>query len=118
MRAGSLRQIVTIQARSTSKDSFGQQLPSWSTYLSGVPAEIQALSGRELIAAQAVQAEVTHQITLRYHPMLADPLAVAAMRIVYINGAVTRYFNISAVMNIDERNRQLELMAAEGLNQA
>lgn len=117
MRIGDLRRRITFQQRATSKDTFGQQVVSWSDYLASVPAEISALSGRELLAAQAVNAEVTHELRVRYSSLLADPVKVAALRAVYVNDGVTRYFNLSAPRIIDERNREIVIQASEGLNQ-
>lgn len=116
MRASNLRRRVTIQTHDTSVDAIGQPVLTWSDYLTGVPADIEALAGRELIAAKTTAAEVTHRITVRYASALADPVAVAAMRAVYVNAGVTRYFNIRAAMNMDERNRQIDLLCAEGPN--
>lgn len=116
MRAGDLRRKVLIQIRTVTQDTFGQQSVNWSDYMTNVPADIQPLSGRELVAAQAVNAEVTHTVVVRYSPLLADPLKVAAMRIIYSNADVTRYFNVLASMNVDERNKQIDLMTVEGLN--
>lgn len=116
MRAGTLRRRILIQIRQVTQDTFGQQVTNWIDLLTNVPADIQALSGRELIAAQAVNSEVTHQIVIRYHPLMADPVKVAAMRAIYINEGVTRYFNIQSGINVDERNREIDLMAVEGLN--
>ena len=107
MRAGELRRRVSIQQRDATQDTFGQQATSWTDLYTNVPVAIQALSGRELLAAQAVNSEVSHNINLRY---LAG--ITANMRILY----GTRIFNITAVMNIDERNKELMLQAAEGLN--
>ena len=117
MRTADLRRRISIQTRATTKDSFGQQTLTWTDLLTGVPANIEALSGRELLAAQAVNAEVTHQITVRYHSALADPVKVAAMRGVYVNAGVTRYFNFSAPVNPNEMNRWRQISAVEGLNQ-
>ena len=116
MRAGDLRRRVSIQARNSTQDAYGQQVVVWTDYMTSVPANIQALGGREIIAAQAINVDVTHQITVRYSSLLADPVAVAAMRVVYVNASITRYFNISAAMNVDERNKTVELLASEGLN--
>lgn len=113
MRAGDLRRRVRVQTRATSQDSFGQQVTTWSDLLSSVPADIQPMTGRELIAAQATNTEITHQIELRYHTALSNPVAVAAMRVLY----GSRVFEIRASMNVDERNRQITLLASEGANQ-
>lgn len=107
MRAGELRRRVTIQQRVTTQDTFGGQSQTWADFAAHVPAAIEPLSGRELMTAQSTQSEVSHRITIRYLPGVT-----AAMRIVYQG----RYFNISAVMNIEERNREMQILASEGLN--
>lgn len=117
MRIGDLRRRVDIQQRDLSRDSFGQQVTTWTNALTGVPCEVRVLSGRELMAAAAINAEVTHEIRLRYHSLLADPVKVASYRAVYVNDGVTRYFNLSAPTNTEERNRELIIQASEGLNQ-
>lgn len=117
MRAGSLRRRVRIQIQQATQDALGQPQSAWVDYMTAVPADIQALSGRELIAAQALNAAVTHQICVRYTSRLADPLRVAAMRAIYQNDSVTRYFNVQSAINVDERNREINLLAVEGLNQ-
>lgn len=118
LRIGDLRRRVTIQKRqSKTTDAFGQQTQTWVDVLTGVPAAIEPLNGREMEAAQAIGSEVNVRLTVRYHPLLASPVAVAAMRAVYVNGGVTRIFNIEAMRNLDERNAVIELLAAEGLNE-
>lgn len=115
MRGGDLRRRISIQTRSTAQDALGQQSVTWADYMTSVPADIQALSGRELFLAQSAASEVTHKIIVRYSSLLADPLKVAGMRAVYVNDGVTRYFSITACTNVDERNTQIEMLAAEGL---
>ena len=116
MRAGDLKLRVLFQQRVITQDTFGQQLTTWIDVLAAVPADIQPMSGRELVAAQAVNAEVTHQVVVRFHPLLADPIKVASMRVIYVAFGVTRYFNVLSSMNVDERNRQITLSATEGIN--
>lgn len=111
MQAGKLRKTIVFQRRDTSRDSVGEQVTTWSD-VAQVRAEIIPLSGRELLAAQAVRSELSHQITVRYASFLADPLEVAKMRILY----GTRRFNIHSANNLDELNRQVTLLVSEGLN--
>ena len=118
MRAGDLRRRITFQTRTATKDSVGQQVMSWIDTVTNVPADIQALSGRELEIAQSINASVSHQIEVRYTAALADPVKVAAMRVIYVNAGVTRFFNITSALNVDERNKTISIMAAEGLNRA
>ncbi|WP_454737596.1 phage head closure protein [Cupriavidus necator] len=111
IRAGDLNRLITIQQRSTSQDGFGQQVTTWSD-VKKVYAFIEPLAGNERIAAMQVSTAVSHRITVRYDAIFADPRVVAAYRVAY-NG---RYFNIQAAMNLDEANRTIELLAAEGMN--
>lgn len=111
MMAGRLRKSVRFQTRDTSVDSFGQQVTSWTDAFS-TRASIEPLSVRERFAAQAVQSEISHRIAVRYRAELANPTAVAAMRVVF----GTRVFNIVGAINIDERHAIVEINATEGLN--
>ena len=112
LRSAILRHRVTFQVRSTIIDSVGGQSTNW-TDLFTVWAEVSPLTGREQMAAQAVQSETTHQITVRYRSEFAVPKTVAAYRAIY-NG---RIFNIGGSINQDERNRIVVLSAIEGLTQ-
>jgi SPP1 family predicted phage head-tail adaptor len=105
MRAGELRHQVVIEQRSSSVDSFGEQLTTWTTFAT-IYAAILPVSGRELIAAGVVDAEVSHRIIVRY---LAG--VTASMRVLFEG----RYFEIKAVLNEAERDRMLTLLCAEGL---
>lgn len=100
-----LRKKVSIQRRNATKDTFGQAIQTWSDVLV-CRASIEPLSGRELVAAQAINAETTHEIVIRYRAGITP-----AMRVLY--GA--RAFNILSVLNQQERNRWLVLNASEGL---
>ena len=111
LSAGTLRKRITLQQQSTSVDTYGQQITTW-TDVATVWASIEPSVGRELMAAQAVRLDQPTTITMRWQSAFASPKAVAAMRVVY-NG---RIFNIYSVENEDERNRMLTLLASEGLN--
>ena len=111
MGAGELRRRITFQRRSTTQDASGQQSASWSDIVT-VWAGIESISAREQMAAQAVQSEVTHRIKVRYRIELASPMNSTTYRILY----GTRVFGITGAMNINERNRMIEMMASEGLN--
>lgn len=111
IRAGDLRNRITLQTRVTAQDPSGQPVESWVDAFK-CWASISPLTGRELIAAQQVQSSVTHNITVRYRREFGDPKTVANMRAVY----GVRVFNIHACMNQEERNRAVDLLVEEGLN--
>jgi len=103
MSIGELKHRVTIQRAALAQDSSGSTAETWST-LATVYAAIKPLKGREYFAAQQVQAETTHEITIRYR---ADVTALT--RVVFGN----RTFEIQSVINSMEANRWLILMCAE-----
>ncbi len=107
VRAGDFNRRISIQQRSTAPDSFGQASQTW-TELIACWARLEPLSGRELLSAQAINAEVTHLVEIFYRPTVT-----AAMRVVYQG----RIFNIQSVIDPDMAHVSLELLCSEGLNQ-
>lgn len=110
-----LHRRITLQQRSSALDGVGNQDTTW-TDVAPVWADVQPLNGRELVAAQAVNSSVTHQILIRYQTQFADPKVMAAMRAVMTKDGITRIFNIHASRDEDERRRYLILDAEEGMN--
>lgn len=73
LAAGRLRHRVTIEARDEVKDPrTGAVEYTWAPVFSDVPAAVEPLSGREYIAAQQLQSEVTVRVTMRWRAGL-DP---------------------------------------------
>jgi SPP1 family predicted phage head-tail adaptor len=67
MRAGSLRHRITFQALGlTQNPETGEMLPGWETVWEKVPASVESLSARDLIAAQAGQSEASGRVVIRY----------------------------------------------------
>lgn len=112
MRAGRLRHRVTVQQRGTGRSGFGEQVITWTDVLTNYPADINPLSGSQLDRAMSTYNETTHEVTMRWHSIFADIRQAGAYRIVF----GTRYFDIQACRNIDERGREVVLMCREGLS--
>lgn len=112
IRAGDLKRYITIQQRSTTQDSTGGQSLTW-TNVKSVYAKIEPLTGRELLAAQQIAAQVSHRLTVRYDPIFADPKTAVAYRVLYNN----RIFDVQASMNFEEEDAFVELLAVEGVSQ-
>jgi SPP1 family predicted phage head-tail adaptor len=107
MQAGALRHRVLLQERSTAEDTFGQQKTTWTDY-DTIWASVKPLSGRELLAAQAVNTEVTHKVVTRYQPGIKP-----SMRAIHAD----RIFEIQSVLDIEERHISLDLLCTEGLTE-
>lgn len=105
VRAGDLNRRIIIEQRASARDAFGQQVTTWTTFATPF-AKIEPLSGRELQLAQAVNAETSHKVTIRYRPGITT-----AMRAVYQG----RYFNILSAMDLETAHVVIEMMCSEGL---
>jgi SPP1 family predicted phage head-tail adaptor len=104
VNAGLLRHRFVIKTAIETKDSFGGTVETQITFAT-VWASIEPLSGRELLQAQQVQAEVTHRVRMRY-------LHGVTSKMTGLFG--TREFQFLAPpINKDERNRELEIMCKE-----
>lgn len=107
LTAGKLRHWIDIEAPDDAQDSDGERVRAWSLVVR-VPASIEPLSARELIAAQAVQSKVTARIVIRYRAGLS-----AAMR---VNHAGTIY-NIEGVLpDTNSLREYLTLPVSQGVN--
>lgn len=104
MNIGALRHRLTFKSTNTTADSFGEVSESPTTTVATVWGSINPLSGRELLQAQQVQAEVTHRVRIRYRSGL-DP----SMQIVF----GTRTFDIVSIINLEERDREIEILCKE-----
>jgi SPP1 family predicted phage head-tail adaptor len=110
-RAGSLNRRITIQGRSTSQDTAGQQSLTW-TDVATIWAAVRPLTGHELARAQMVNTEVSHEVTIRYDAQWADPLVMGGRRIAY----GSRILNIHASMDEEETHHTITLLCSEGLD--
>ena len=108
MIAGRLRHVIAIQSKAFTTDAWGGQVEAWTNFATGIRAEVNPLSGRELIASQAAQSATTCRFKIRYMAGVKQ-----AMRVVYGG----QYYNISAVVDVDGRQRELHLMTETGLNE-
>lgn len=108
MLAPRLRHRIDLQIKSTTVDSnYGGETDSWSNLATSVAAEILPLSGREFVAAQAIQSGVTSKVTIRYRNGLT-----AAMRIVHGSDI----YDIKAVLPDPTLSRHITFLCEVGVN--
>lgn len=103
--AADLRHAVLIEQHADTVDSVGGQTLVWSTFAS-VWAMMKPYTGREVVASQQLQSQVTHKIVIRYYAGVT-----AGMRFNF-NG---RLMNIRHVINPEERSIWMELLCDEGV---
>jgi SPP1 family predicted phage head-tail adaptor len=109
LQSGKLRYFVAIEQKASTRDDFGAEQELWST-VAQVYAGFETLSGQELFAAQKLNADVTHKITIRYRAGI-----VAEMRVNWTDSTEgrNRIFDIIAPMDPTQGRQKLELLAIE-----
>lgn len=101
---GKLRHRVTIEQNTPTADSFGELAESWSALASNVPAQVESMTGRELIQGEQQEAVYTHKVTIRFRAGVTSQ-----MRVVHNS----KNFNIESVLDPDGMTRRLFLMCRE-----
>jgi SPP1 family predicted phage head-tail adaptor len=62
---GRLRERITIQQASETRNALGESVQSWATFAERW-ASVDGLSSREVLLTGQQQTEVTHRVRLRY----------------------------------------------------
>ena len=104
--AGSLRNLISIEQSSTTPDSFGQPLNTWTAVLQ-TRAAINFVNNREIYQADQLTEQVSHKVTIRWPGGLVS--IVPGMRVVF----GSHVYKVQAVNNVQQRNRVLEILVLE-----
>ena len=109
MRAGKLTHLIEIQSPVETTDDAGGPIPTWdeSTPFAQLYARVRPLRGREIIAL-GPQSATTREIETRYCAGITTDMRIKLG---------DRYFGIESVLNVDESDVMLLIMAVEGRTQ-
>jgi SPP1 family predicted phage head-tail adaptor len=110
--AGELNNRVSIETASTARDTTtGEAAPTFTSAFS-CWAAVEPLNGRELLQAQAAQADVTHRVRVRYS---SDTAKISPRDRIRMTDRIRgdRIFNILSVQNVSERRAVIQIMARE-----
>lgn len=105
MRAGRLRNRITIQEKTVTQNTYGEEVIVWSD-VDTVWGSIEPMRGREFVEFQREGAEVTTRIVIRHLSGVVPEMRATEGSHVY---------DILSVINRDERDIQMELMCREVL---
>jgi SPP1 family predicted phage head-tail adaptor len=108
MKAGRLRHLVCIETPVESANEYGEPIKQWKS-LCKAWAGIEPLKGNEKFSAMQVSSEVDNRIVIRWTPE-ADKITTKD-RVVF-GGKI---YDIKDVLNIDERDREINIMARRHL---
>jgi SPP1 family predicted phage head-tail adaptor len=104
MHSGMLRQIVSVQTRSTVRTATGGYTESWATAATR-KAAVDSEIGRKFFAAMQAETERSVTVVMRYY----DGLTTKDHRLLY--GA--RAFNIVHIRNLEERKQWMVMLCKE-----
>lgn len=110
MRAGNLRHRVILQSPAGSRDAVGERTTTW-TAVATVWASINPLTVRELLAAGQLQSETSHRVRIRHSSAVSA--IDASWRVLF----GSRVLVIQGVRNIEEGDREIELLCSEGVRE-
>ncbi len=110
MQAGKLRKKLLIQAPDIQSRPDGSQEVLWHT-LHDVYGEVRPRVQQEQVIAGQDTARTQHVITLRFLPDGLPPTYQIVLK------GTSRVFEPTGVLNIDERNRELRVLAIEKVPQ-
>lgn len=109
MRAGRLRDRLSLQKRDEVRDDLGGITHDW-VEVTKVWAEVRGVSGRAFLSASAEQGEVTVEVLMRYRPGVE-----ALMRFVHLPpGGNGEIYTIQAPLP-DAKRRELLCMCSTGV---
>ena len=103
MRSGRLRHRMWLKEPTHTSDGMGANTTTWGT-VEVFWGSVEPLRGREWIASGLENSEVSGKIVRRYKSGITPDMIVAFG---------SRTFQIVSVINVDERNRELQLMVME-----
>lgn len=105
MRAGSARTRVTIQRPTTAADAVGQRIPTWATVAQRWGDLVQRQGTEQ--QGPAMLSVTTWELRIRYETALAE--LSPRWRVT----TPSQTFDVGAVYNVNQRNRELRLTLTE-----
>ena len=93
MKAGLLDQRIEIQSQTLTKDSYGQDIPTWTTFAT-VWADVIPLEGDERYVALRKTENVLYRVKLRNLPNLTID-----MRVLY----EAKYYDIKSIQRLGRK---------------
>lgn len=115
---GLRRHLVTLQQATEAQNSEGEPVPTWSR-IADAWVRIEPLGSRELEVVSQTYGEVSHRLSGPYTDLRQ---AAPKMRVIRgpIDGAGepvvsagARQFEIEGVVNVEERDREMQLYCVE-----
>lgn len=109
MNPGEFRHYITIQRATNTFNAARELTQTWAA-LASLPndwAKIEPFGGTEELDDEMIRATLTHRITMRYRSDIT-----VKDRILF----ESRVFNIERIINTEDRNVEMVILATEQVN--
>ena len=103
IRRGDLRHQITIKTVDVEPDGLGGEIETERTHII-CRAAIWPVSAKEIVQSAQLEMQITHRIRIDYFRNITP-----AMKIYF----GTRKFEIISIINVEERNVMLDILAKE-----
>lgn len=111
MSAGQLNRRITVEARNTSPDIYGNTYAGWASLIESEPAEIRPLRGDESVEAAKLEMQALVEIRVRYSSRTAQILPAHRIR----NTRTSETYNVRYIEQPDMRGKYLKIVAELGV---
>ena len=101
-----LRHRITIERKSVTRNSIGEEVTAWEIFADKVPASVRQPRGREYFAAAQMQDSADYIVTIRTISGVDRTMRVT------FNG---KPLDIVSVIDVDSQGRLMELMCISGV---
>jgi head-tail adaptor len=115
MRAGSLRHPAKLYDTAQSQNVGGEEIDGWAVFASP-RVGIEPLTGYESERVGQTYGQTSHRVTMRYQPGVLARMRLVVAGTMASDGTLStgaRLFEINGILNVDERNRELQLFCKE-----
>ena len=113
MRAGDLRDRVTIERRTETSDGHDGVTEAWATVYRRAAAKVQPLSGRDLERARQIDPRISHDVTLRYWQTHRADLDGGRVRLVHHGIEDVTLEIVGPPLDVDGRREWLRMPCRE-----
>tara|TARA_R110000796_G_scaffold33068_3_gene86101 strand:- start:157 stop:507 length:351 start_codon:yes stop_codon:yes gene_type:complete len=114
MSIGSMRQRIQLQSKTVASDGGGSSaVTAWSTFAI-VYGNIVTKSGNKRLFGDQLEQPLKHVITIRFRRNLTHANRLQ-YKFVNLGEEITRVFSIDSIINIDNKDKYLEISCTEGV---
>ena len=103
MKAGDLRERVTVLAYRETKNAMGEMMPVYDQTFTEVWASVNGVTAREFLLAGQQQTEISHRVQMRYLTGLTQQMRISWR---------SRTFEIVSILERENRSEH-ELLCQE-----